>query len=87
MERVDRLAERILNRLEQHKHDLVDKQQQLDSRMKELLEQRERLSIVAKRNIETVIPSTSATSKIERHGRTFYFCSENCKEAFIKGSN
>ena len=33
------------------------------------------------------IPSTSATSTAERDGRTFYFCSEQCKEAFIKGSN
>lgn len=33
------------------------------------------------------IPSTAATSTIERHGRTFYFCSEHCKEAFVKGGN
>lgn len=33
------------------------------------------------------IPSTAATSTLERHGRTFYFCSEHCKEAFIKGGN
>ena len=33
------------------------------------------------------IPSTAATSTVERHGRTFYFCSEHCKEAFIKGNN
>ena len=32
------------------------------------------------------IPSTAATA-LERHGRTFYFCSEHCKEAFIKGGN
>ena len=31
------------------------------------------------------IPSTAATSSLERQGRTFYFCSEHCKEAFIKG--
>lgn len=55
MERVNTLAERILNRFEQHRHDLADKQQQLDSRMKELLEQRERLSTIAQRKIETVI--------------------------------
>lgn len=30
------------------------------------------------------ISSTAATSMLERAGRTFYFCSENCKEAFIK---
>jgi YHS domain-containing protein len=33
------------------------------------------------------IPFTAATSSIVRDGRTFYFCSEHCKEAFIKGSN
>ena len=213
MEKVNRLAERITNRFEQHRHDLADKQQQLDNTMKELLEQRERLAAVARHKIETVIlprmeelvrhfdnskvevlltdtdyncvcefahtprfpatvrlgiallpgknetltarydlnilpvlmeysrniegifpleggeeafagwvedrildfidtylrlethpfyqkdntvidivcgmhiPSTSATSSVERHGRTFYFCSEQCKEAFIKGSN
>ncbi len=213
MEKVNKLEERILNRFEQHKHELADKQQQLDSRMKELLEQRERLAEVAKHKIETVIlprmeelsrhfdnstvevlhtdadyncicefahtprfpatvrlgiallpgnndfltarydlnifpvlmefnrnseevfqldcdegvlagwvedrildfidtylrlethpfyqkdntvldivcgmriPSTSATSAAERHGRIFYFCSEHCKEAFFKGND
>lgn len=213
MEKVNRLAERIISRFEQHKHDLADKQKQLDSRMKELLEQRERLAAVCKHKIETVIlprmeeiarhfdnakvevlhtdadyncvckfahtprfpatvrlgiallpgnnesltarydlnilpvlmeynrnveeifplegdeetfavwvedrildfvdtylrlethplyqkdnnvidivcgmhiPSTSATSTVERHGRTFYFCSEHCKEAFLKEGN
>lgn len=211
MEKVNRLSERIRSRFEQHKHGLADKQQQLDGKMKELLEQRERLAAVAKHKIETVIlprmkelarhfdnskvevlhtdadyncicefvhtprfpanvrlgiallpgknenltarydlnilpvlmeynrsseeifplggdeeplagwvddrilefidtylrlethpfyqkdntvldivcgmriPSTLATSTAERHGRTFYFCSEHCKEAFIKG--
>jgi len=33
------------------------------------------------------ITSTSATCSVEQHGRTFYFCSEHCKEAFIKGNN
>lgn len=33
------------------------------------------------------IPFTAATSSIVRDGRTFYFCSEHCKEAFIKGNN
>jgi YHS domain-containing protein len=33
------------------------------------------------------IPFTAATSSVLRDGRTFYFCSEYCKEAFIKGSN
>ena len=55
MEKVNRLAERILDRFEQHKHDLADKQQQLDSTMKELLDQRERLASVANHMIETVI--------------------------------
>jgi YHS domain-containing protein len=213
METVNRLEERILNRFEQHRHDLADKQQQLDIRMKEMLEQRERQSSVARRKIETVIlprmeelarhfdnakvellhvaadyncvcefahtprfpatvrlgiallplndesltarfdlsilpvlmeytrnaeeifpiggnedslagwvedrildfldtylrlethplyqkdntvidivcgmhiPSTSAPCSVEQHGRTFYFCSEHCKEAFVKGSN
>lgn len=213
MERVTSLAERIHNRFEQHRLDLAAKQQQLDSRMKVLLEQRERQSIVVKRAIETFvfprleelarhfdnakvgiihtdadyncicefahtprfpatvrlgiallpginesltarydlgifpilmdytrsveetfrlegdddalaawvedrivdfldtylilethplyqkdntvidivcgmrIPSTSATSTVERHGRIFYFCSDHCKEAFAKGGN
>ena len=213
MEKLSRLTEKILNRLDRHKHDLADNQQQLDSRMKELLDQRERLAAVAKQMIETVvlprmeeltrhfdnsrvevlhtdvdyicicefahttrfpatvklgiallpgendtltahydlsifpvlmefnpssekalpldcdeekladwvedrilefidtylrleshpfyqkdntvldivcgmrIPSIAATSTVERHGRIFYFCSEHCKDAFIKGNN
>lgn len=55
MEKVTRLTERILRRFEQHEHTLADKQQQLDSQMKELLDQRERLAAVAKHKIETVI--------------------------------
>lgn len=55
MEKVSKLAERILSRFEQHEHDLADKQLQLDSQMKELLVQRERLSSVAKNKIETAI--------------------------------
>lgn len=30
------------------------------------------------------IPFTAATSSVVREGRTFYFCSEHCKEAFAK---
>ncbi|WP_298272390.1 YHS domain-containing protein [Geobacter sp.] len=30
------------------------------------------------------ISATAATSRIERHGRTLYFCSEHCKEAYLK---
>lgn len=30
------------------------------------------------------IPSIAATSTVERHGRIFYFCSEHCKDAFVK---
>ncbi len=33
------------------------------------------------------IPFTAATSSVVRDGRTFYFCSEHCKEAFNKGNN
>lgn len=55
MKKTSSLAERISNRFEQHRHDLVDKQQQLDSRMKEMLEQRERLAALAKSQIEAVI--------------------------------
>lgn len=55
MEKVNRLADRILNRFEQHKLELADKQQQLDSNMKELLEQRERLDAIAKSKIKTII--------------------------------
>lgn len=31
------------------------------------------------------ISSTAATSTVEQDGRIFYFCSEHCKDAFIKG--
>lgn len=55
MEKTSSLAERISNRFEQHRHDLADKQQQLDSRMKEMLEQRERLAAIAKSQIESVV--------------------------------
>lgn len=213
MKGTSQLAERILNRLEQHRCEISENQQQLDVKMKELLEQRERLTLVARRlsdkvilprmeelarhfdnakievlksdadfnclcefahtprfpatvkigisllpgnndfltarydlnifpvlmefnhNSEEVfpldcdeeslagwvedrilefidtylrletqpfyqkdntvidivcgmrIPSTSATSTVERHGRIFYFCSEHCKDAFIKENN
>lgn len=33
------------------------------------------------------IPFTAATSSVVRDGRTFYFCSEHCKEAFVKSSS
>lgn len=33
------------------------------------------------------IPFTAATSSVVRNGRTFYFCSEHCKEAFLKNSD
>lgn len=56
MEKVNRLSERIRIRFEQHKQGLADKQQQLDGRMKDLLDQRERLASVAKHKIETVNP-------------------------------
>ena len=49
------LAERILDRFEQHRHEVADKQQQLDSRMKEMLEQRERLASIAKSRVETAV--------------------------------
>ena len=55
MKKTSSLAERISNRFEQHRHDLADKQQQLDSRMKEMLEQRERLAAIAKSQIESVV--------------------------------
>jgi YHS domain-containing protein len=55
METINSLADRILNRFEQHKLELADKQQQLDSNMKELLEQRERLDAIAKSKIKTII--------------------------------
>jgi YHS domain-containing protein len=52
---MESLAERLHNRLEQHRHDLADKQQQIDSIMKELLDQREKLTAIAKRKIDTII--------------------------------
>jgi YHS domain-containing protein len=55
MERENTLTERIVRRLEEHRQDLAGKQQQLDSRMKELLEQRERLKMVAKGKIEKLV--------------------------------
>jgi len=55
MEKVNSFAERISSRLEQHRHELADKQQQLDGRMKELLDQKERLATIAKRKIDSII--------------------------------
>lgn len=55
MEKVNTIAEKIQNRIEQHKQDLAGNQQQVDSRMKELLEQRARLAAISKYKIETVI--------------------------------
>lgn len=31
-----------------------------------------------------LISMTAAPSRIERHGRTLYFCSEHCKDAYLK---
>jgi len=55
MQRLPTLADRILKRFEQHKADLAGKQQQLDSSMKELLEQRDRLGAVSKGMIDKVV--------------------------------
>lgn len=55
MEEKTHLAERIFHRFEQHRQELADKQQQLDESMKKLLNQKDRLAIIAKRRIETVI--------------------------------
>jgi YHS domain-containing protein len=55
MGNVNTLEERIHDRFEQHILELSDKQQQLDSNMKELLGQRERLAAIAKSKIETII--------------------------------
>lgn len=65
MEKVDKLAERILNRFEQHRQDLDNKQQQLDSKMKEMLEQRERLSAIARSRIKSVV--FPRMEELERH--------------------
>jgi YHS domain-containing protein len=55
MEEKTRLTERILVRFGQHRQELAEKQQQLDENMKELLEQKDRLAVSAKRRIEAVI--------------------------------
>lgn len=55
MQKATTLADKILKRFEQHRNDLAGKQQQLDSRMKELLEQRARLDAVSKGMIDKVI--------------------------------
>ncbi len=55
MDRPSTLADRILKRFEQHKANLAGKQQQLDSSMKELLEQRDRLDAVSKGMMDKVI--------------------------------
>ena len=55
MERENTLTERIVRRFEEHRQDLAGKQQQLDSRMKELLEQRELLDTAAKGKIEKLV--------------------------------
>ncbi|WP_026841861.1 YHS domain-containing protein [Citrifermentans bremense] len=60
------LEERIIEKLAQHKKQLAVKQQQLDQSMKELLEQRERLSAVAESRVETVI-----MPRLERLARQF----------------
>lgn len=49
------LADKILNRLERHRHELAEKQQQLDVEMKDILERRERLTAVAKYLTEEVV--------------------------------
>ena len=46
---------RLHDKLEQHKRELADKQREIDRSMKELLEQREKMTAIAKRKVETII--------------------------------
>lgn len=55
MERDHTLTEKIVERLKQHGDSLAGAQRQLDKNMKEMLEQRERLHVVAMEKIEKVI--------------------------------
>jgi hypothetical protein len=49
------LTERIRNRFELHQREIADNQRQLDEKMKEMLDQRERYAAVAKNAIESVV--------------------------------
>ena len=50
-----RLSNIITTRLEEHQRGLAEQQKQIDSKMKALLEQRERFSVVARRVMESVV--------------------------------
>lgn len=49
------LEKKIIDRLRQHKAQLAEKQEQLDTLMKEFLEQRSRLSVIAEGKINKII--------------------------------
>ncbi|SNB45405.1 YHS domain-containing protein [Geobacter sp. DSM 9736] len=55
MAETHRLSSRIADRLARHQRDLSEQQKRIDGSMKELLEQRDRLSAVARRMMESVV--------------------------------
>ncbi len=82
MEETGRLSHTIISRLEEHQRALAEQQKQTDSTMKELLEQRERFSAVARRLMESVVhPRVEELSGhfdnasiIDHHGDTDFHC-------------
>lgn len=73
------LADRISGRLEEHRRELSDQQLHVDSRMKELLEQREQFAAVARRKIDAVIlPRMEELNRHFDHGKIEVLQSDSC---------
>jgi len=89
MAEIGRLSGRIANSLERHQRELTERQKLVDGTMKELLEQRERFAVVARRILESVIrPRMEELARhfdnaaiIDSHGETDFHCV--CKFAHI----
>jgi YHS domain-containing protein len=82
MEETGRVSRIIISHLEKHQRGLAEQQKQTDSTMKELLEQRERFSAVARRIMESVVhPRMEELLRhfdnaaiIDHHGDTDFYC-------------
>ncbi len=77
-----KLSARILSRLERHQRELAEQQKQIDNRMIEMLEQRERFAAVARHIAESVVhPRMEELLRhfdnaaiVELHGDTDFHC-------------
>ncbi|MBT1074227.1 YHS domain-containing protein [Geobacter grbiciae] len=83
MAETEQLSEKIRKRLDRHRDELAERQQQIDSTMKEMLDQRERFATAAHRLLESIVhPKMVELSRqfdnavvSDRHSGTDFHCS------------